>query len=99
VEELRQRLQAFLGENLREVRLYGSWARGDASPESDVDLVVLLHERNSGTWQRVQELAAVLSLKYDLVLSINLLSQEEWEELQRLGTLYARRLQEEGIPL
>ncbi len=99
VEELCQRLQALLGENLREVRLYGSWARGDASPESDVDLVVLVRERHSGTWPQVQELAAALSLKYDLVLSINLLSQGEWEELQRLGTLYARCLQKEGIPL
>jgi len=61
-------------------------------PDSDVDLVVLVREGDLTAWQRVQELAASLSLAYDLVLSVNLLSQKEWEELQRLGTLYARRL-------
>jgi predicted nucleotidyltransferase len=99
VEELRRRLQALLGENLLEVRLYGSWARGDAAPDSDVDLAVLVQRADLAVWQKVQEEAARLSLERDLVLSVRLLSQEEWEELQRLQTLYARRLKEEGIPL
>lgn len=37
--------------------------------------------------------------KCNLVLSVNLLSQREWEELKRLQTVYARQLQEEGVLL
>lgn len=97
--ELATRLRALLGDRLVEVRLYGSWARGDAAPDSDVDLAVLVQKADPATWQTVQEEAARLSLEHDLVLSVHLLSQEEWEDLQRLQTLYARRLEEEGISL
>lgn len=98
-EELVRRLRALLGEVLLEVRLYGSWARRQAAPDSDVDLAVIVRRADLQTWLRVQEQAARLSLEHDLVLSVNLLSQREWEELQRLQTLYARRLQEEGVRL
>lgn len=99
LEELSQQLHALLRDDLVEIRLYGSWARHQAHPNSDVDIVVVVRQLTPSLWQQVHELAARLSLEHDLVLSINLLAQREWEELQRLQTLYARRLQEEGIPL
>ncbi len=40
-------LRGIYGERLRDVLLFGSWARGDAHPESDVDLLVVLDEVSS----------------------------------------------------
>jgi predicted nucleotidyltransferase len=37
-------LRAIYGDRLRGVLLFGSWARGDAGPESDIDLLVVLDE-------------------------------------------------------
>lgn len=99
LEKLSHQLHALLRDNLVEIRLYGSWARQQAHPHSDVDIVVVVQQLTLNLWHQVYELAARLSLEHDLVLSINLLAQQEWEELQRLQTLYARRLQEEGVPL
>ena len=42
--EIKRRLQAAHGERLRGVVLYGSHARGEASAESDIDVLVLLDE-------------------------------------------------------
>jgi predicted nucleotidyltransferase len=39
---LKARLSATLGARLRELRLFGSYARGDAGAESDVDVLVLV---------------------------------------------------------
>jgi len=99
LEELVDQLRSLLCQNLLQIRLYGSWARQQADPSSDVDLAVVVQHLNFGTWQEVYRIVAQLSLRHDLVLSVNLLSQQEWEELQRLRTLYARNLQEEGVLL
>lgn len=40
------------GDRLREVLLFGSWARGDAHPESDVDLLIVLDEVESSFQER-----------------------------------------------
>lgn len=38
----RSKLAAVFGLRFRDLRLYGSWARGEQGPESDVDLLVLI---------------------------------------------------------
>src|SRR5207247_10458370 len=37
-------LRALYGKRLRKILLFGSWARGDAHPESDIDLLVVLDQ-------------------------------------------------------
>lgn len=44
LEEIRRRLAARHGDRLCGVVLYGSEARGDAGPDSDVDVLVLLED-------------------------------------------------------
>jgi uncharacterized protein len=43
-EEAARRLDAAYGDRLQEVVLFGSWVRGEAHEESDVDLLVVLDE-------------------------------------------------------
>ena len=42
LNEIKSRLLAAFGDRLQGVVLYGSEARGDAGPDSDIDLLVLL---------------------------------------------------------
>jgi len=42
VSELRGLLEACYGERLKRLVLFGSHARGDADPESDIDVLVVL---------------------------------------------------------
>jgi predicted nucleotidyltransferase len=55
-------LQNAFGERLRGVVLYGSEARGEAGPDSDVDLLVLLDE----TPGYVEDLLACIEVLYPL---------------------------------
>jgi predicted nucleotidyltransferase len=64
-------LAELYGSRLRRVILFGSWARADAHPESDVDLLVVLDDVRSSwdegvrmddvLWQRSLESGAVVS--------------------------------------
>lgn len=57
VLELREALRALLGDRLADLRLFGSQARGQAHDESDIDVLVLVHQLDWDTWGAVVDLA------------------------------------------
>ncbi len=63
--DARTRLAALYGERLARVVLYGSHARGDARPDSDVDLLVVLR----GDVAPVDEIRRTGALALDLLLA------------------------------
>lgn len=52
VAEIAADLRELYGERLQDVIMFGSWARGDADPESDVDMLVVLDEVESSFAER-----------------------------------------------
>jgi len=64
--EAKSCLQDAFGKRLRGVILYGSEARGEAGPDSDVDLLVLL----AGPLEFGQDLRTCIHVLYPLVLDI-----------------------------
>lgn len=52
-------LRRLYGDRLRSVLLFGSWARGDAHPESDIDLLVVL-DRVDSVWDELRRMDALL---------------------------------------
>ena len=95
---LRDGLAAQYGDRLARVLLYGSRARGDARPESDVDvLVVLRGEVDPVAEIRATEyLVAGLSLAHDLVLSCVFLSVDEYQDE---ADLFLRNVRRETLPI
>lgn len=81
VREYRQGLRKIFGDRLVDVRLYGSWARGQGRPgESDIDLLCILRGPIN-YWQVLEatsELTARLSLAHEVVLSRVFVSEEEF---------------------
>lgn len=69
--DLRSRLKALYGLRLDRVILFGSRARGDAEPDSDIDVMIVLKERvedRGAEKERYMAVAADLSLKYATVI-------------------------------
>jgi len=80
LRELRQGLEHIYGPRLRGVYLYGSYARGEADAESDVDILVVLADFDSygAEVDRSIHLAADLSLEYGLSISRVFMRERDW---------------------
>lgn len=64
-------LRRLYGDRLRRVLLFGSWARGDAHPESDIDLLVVL-DRLESPWHELERMEEILdrhSVAHETVVS------------------------------
>ena len=80
LQELKARLEELYGERLKGLYLYGSYARGDARADSDIDVLMVLddYEYTSDPIRETSRIAADLSLKYDCVLAIMPMREAEW---------------------
>ncbi len=96
LKSLRSEFESLYGERLSRILLFGSQARGDAAPDSDIDVLVVLN----GEVQAGEEIArtgrvvANLSLMNDVV--INCVFMDEHRFSYRDGPLL-RNIRREGI--
>jgi predicted nucleotidyltransferase len=98
LDELQRRFQALYGERLLRLVLFGSQARSDAEPGSDIDLLVVLKGRVSPGDEiaRTGDIVAELSLQFDQVICCLFMDEERFET--RNGPLL-RNIRREGIPV
>ncbi len=91
-------LREMYGGRLMDVLLFGSWARGDAHSESDIDLLVILDEVPSRQRElaRMNDILWRHSLENDTVVTEIPVSAAEWREP---GEPFLMRARAEGVPV
>ena len=94
-----QRLYASYGSRIRSVVLFGSKARGDAGPDSDIDVLVVLSDDDPYLCSSIRRLAARVSLEYDLLFSVRAMGRSHWERLARYRFSLYHAIQSDGIDL
>ncbi|WP_204101844.1 MULTISPECIES: nucleotidyltransferase domain-containing protein [Spirulina sp. CCY15215] len=85
-------------ENLENLILYGSQARGDARFDSDIDVLVVLRQgfKYREEIEKTSRFIADLSLEYDTVISRAFISSQRFHEENSPFLLNVRR---EGVVL
>lgn len=82
-KELKQLLSGKLGNDLKEVILFGSQAYGGANKYSDYDFLIIL--KNTPDWKTRDEIQGYcydLDLKYEIFLDVHILGEEELQKLR-----------------
>ena len=80
-----------------EIVVYGSKARGDARPESDLDALVIIMEGNRQRKREVRHLGHRLAVTSEAVPSIMVYTRGEWATRERSGSPLHRAVTRDGV--
>ena len=104
LEELAGGLRERYGERLLELRLFGSRARGDATEESDIDLLVVLDVpaaeedgATDGVWELVARVCT--AARGPVPIRPLVMGAQRYTEGRQRGVRLVREIEREGIRL
>lgn len=99
--EFTQQVQKVLGESLKKVILYGSYARGDYREDSDIDIMVLTtltDEEIEQSENKIFDIAFDFQMEYGVDISVILKNEDHFNYW--LGALpFYNNIQKEGVVL
>lgn len=87
------------GNAIDQILLYGSYARGDNTVDSDIDLVAIVRgERQTlqNKLKRVWDVSADLELQYGVIISPTVIPYDEYIRYKE-DVPYYRNIQKEGV--
>ncbi len=91
--EVKKRLKQIYGDKLKDIILYGSYARGDFTEGSDIDIIILLKDMKEPASERRKYFDAIweLDLKYDTLISTIPLTEKDFRTKKLPVILNAKR--------
>lgn len=87
---------ARLDERIQAVILFGSRARGTASPDSDIDVVVIVDRRDAGLVDAIQGVALEIDLLRLTTLSVKICPMAAVTRMEDVGDPFWAAVQAEG---
>lgn len=103
LNEILAKLRAYLeeeyGDRLVQVLLFGSQARGDAEPDSDIDVMVILSDVVDACREinHTSNFLSVLCLDYDVLVSCIFTSEAQFQS--KKDTYFFRNVHQQGVPV
>lgn len=97
MKELKEGLVGIYADRLKGVYIYGSYARGEERPDSDIDVMIVLDNYQSYGKEidRTGELISELSLEYSISISRVIMKEKQWKESD---TPLLRNIRMDGVP-
>lgn len=99
VEDFKRRILAELPGQVKDIILFGSKARGDAHPGSDIDLLVVVDRRTPEMEDVISSVTVDTLLEKRIDISALDFTSDEIAEWSAIGTPLMRNVAEEGIVL
>lgn len=83
LKEFRTEVEKLYGKKLKNIILYGSWARGDATEESDIDLLIVLEGKVTPGKEidTMINIITEINLTYGVLISVYPISEEDYSKV------------------
>lgn len=99
VKSFAKRMKDEHGKNVEDIIVYGSFARGEAGAESDVDILIIWTGDLSKGREYAAELATEALCDYGVVISPKVVSPKNYREMRRAELPFIQNVEVEGIKL
>ena len=98
IKEFREKAKKLYGKRLKNIILYGSWARGQATEDSDIDLAIVLDGdvMPGKEIDRMIDIVTEMNLNYGVLISIYPVSEKDYNSLNSPLLLQLRK---EGVTI
>jgi uncharacterized protein len=97
LDSYRQALDDSFPALVEQIIIYGSKARGDAGPESDIDVLVILRSGDRISKAKVREIGHLLAVTSEAVPSIMVYTLEEWSARKAGGSPFYQAVTRDGV--
>lgn len=79
--------------------MYGSKARGDATPDSDLDLLLIVKDRRGDRKRHMRRIGYLPAASSNVLPSILAYTESEWELRRRSASPFRRAVERDAIAL
>ena len=96
-----RRLKEVLSEkfSLLDFRIFGSKARGDDTPESDIDVMIEIDESNPDIESQMDDIIFKINIENDTLISATFFTKKELDEGPMSESPIYKVIQKEGISI
>ena len=84
------------GSRITHLRLFGSKARGDDRPDSDIDVLVVTQEDDWKLKEEIGKVATFILLEEGVYLSLKVFGEKSYDRLTRLASPFLKNIAREG---
>ena len=97
LKQFKADLEQALGAQLMELKLFGSKARGDGRPGSDVDVLVIVATDDWRICDTVYDIATDILLQTDICISPKVISKNTFDRLRKESSSFIRNVSRDAI--
>ena len=97
LRELKERLSRDV--NLRALYLFGSKAKGDDSPDSDIDIMIEIEEYTPEIESTIDDIIFQVNLHYDVFISATIFDRKELEDGPMSQSPLYKSIERDGVGL
>jgi predicted nucleotidyltransferase len=97
LKQFKATLEQTLPGQLIELKLFGSKARGDDRPDSDIDVLVIVTDDDWRICDVVYSIATDILLQTDISISPKVISKNQLGQLQKEDTFFLRNISRDAI--
>ena len=98
-EELLRRINAKYPGRILSTVLFGSVARGDFTPDSDIDVLVVTEKLDTDLKWDIWGVGSEVSLEFDVLFNLHVYPRALWESLRAKRKTIWRNVERDGVEL